>query len=37
MDPKTIEGVGEQLVMLVKQTLGAPGGTPPSHFRLKRS
>ncbi len=28
MDPKTIEGVGEQLVMLVKQTLGANAVLP---------
>ena len=28
MEPKTIEGVGEQLIMLVKQTLGASAALP---------
>jgi acyl carrier protein len=28
VDPKTIEGVGKQLIMLVKQTLGAKGTLP---------
>ena len=28
MDPKTLEGVGEQLVALVKQTLGAKATLP---------
>ena len=28
MDPKTLEGVGEQLVALVKQTLGAKAALP---------
>jgi acyl carrier protein len=28
LDPKTIEGVGEQLVWLVKQTLGAQATVP---------
>ena len=28
MDPKTLEGVGEQLVALVKQTLGANAAIP---------
>lgn len=28
MDPKTLEGVGEQLVALVKQTLGANAALP---------
>ena len=33
MDPKTLEGVGEQLVGLVKQTLGAKA-TLPSPFPM---
>lgn len=33
MDPKTLEGVGEQLVGLVKQTLGAKA-TPPQPFPM---
>jgi acyl carrier protein len=28
VDPKTIEGVGQQLIMLVKQTLGAKATLP---------
>jgi acyl carrier protein len=28
VDPKTIEGVGKQLIMLVKQTLGAKATLP---------
>jgi acyl carrier protein len=31
VDPKTLEGVGEQLVALVKQTLGAKAA-PPQPF-----
>lgn len=37
MDPKTLEGVGEQLVALVKQTLGANSVLPhpfPSDQKL---
>ena len=35
MDPKTLEGVGEQLVALVKQTLGAKA-TFPHPFPLEQ-
>ena len=34
MDPKTIVGVGEQLVMLVKQTLG-PNAALPDPFPVE--
>jgi len=36
VDPKTLEGVGEQLIALVKQTLG-PMRSSLTRFRLNSS